>query len=94
MLAGTGTYRRVLGLPGVAALTAVGFAARIPLTATSLVLTLHVALGLERGFAAAGAVGGAVLLGTALGAPLLGRLVDRFGLRPVLLLSAVTVVAF
>ena len=81
------TYRAVLALPGVGALFAVGFAARLPLTATAVVLTLHVAVDLDRGFAAAGLVGGAITAGTALGAPLLGRLVDRRGLRPVLVLS-------
>ena len=89
-----GTYREVLALPGVGRLYAVGFAARLPLTATSVVLTLHVAVGLDRGFAAAGLVGGAITAGTALGAPLLGRLVDRFALRPVLLLCGLTEATF
>lgn len=81
---GVATYRRVLGLPGLAALTGVGFAARLPVTATGLVLTLHVVLELGRGFTAAGAVGGAVTAGMAVGAPMLGRWIDRSGLRPVL----------
>ena len=88
------TYREVLAQPGLRGLYAVGFAARLPLTATGVVLTLYVAVGLDRGFAAAGVVGGAVTLGTALGAPLLGRLIDRFGLRPVLALSGTTEVVF
>ncbi|MFC5060993.1 MFS transporter [Actinomycetospora atypica] len=88
------TYREVLAQPGLRALYAVGFAARLPLTATGVVLTLHVAVGLDRGFAAAGIVGGAVTLGTSLGAPLLGRLIDRFGLRPVLALSGTAEVVF
>src|SRR3954470_15708988 len=81
---GLATYQAVLRLPGLTPLAAVGFAARLPVTATGVVLTLHVALGLDRGFAAAGLVGGAVTAGVALGAPLLGRLIDRRGLRPVL----------
>jgi hypothetical protein len=81
---GLATYREVLRLPGLAPLSVVGFAARLPVTATGVVLTLHVAVGLDRGFAAAGLVGGAVTAGIALGSPLLGRLIDRRGLRPVL----------
>lgn len=88
------TYRTVLGLPGLAALSGVGFAARLPVTATGVFLTLHVAVGLDRGFAAAGLVGGAVTAGVALGAPLLGRLIDHRGLRPVLALCAVVQAAF
>ncbi|GAA4833808.1 MFS transporter [Actinomycetospora corticicola] len=87
-------YREVLAQPGLRALYAVGFAARLPLTATGVVLTLHVAVGLDRGFAAAGLVGGAVTFGTVLGAPLLGRLIDRVGLRPVLLLCGLSEAVF
>jgi MFS family permease len=92
--AAAATYREVLAQPGLRGLYTVGFAARLPLTATGVVLTLYVAVGLDRGFAAAGVVGGAVTLGTALGAPLLGRLIDRFGLRPVLALSGTAEVVF
>lgn len=88
------TYREVLALPGLGALFAVGFAARLPLTATAVVLTLHVAVGLDRGFAAAGLVGGAITAGIAVGAPLLGRLVDRRGLRPVLVLCGASEAVF
>ncbi|MCD2186759.1 MFS transporter [Actinomycetospora soli] len=90
----TTAYRDVLARPGLRALYAVGFGARLPLTATGVVLTLHVAVGLDRGFAAAGLVGGAVTFGTVLGAPLLGRLIDRVGLRPVLLLCGVSEAVF
>ncbi|MHC1562645.1 MFS transporter [Actinomycetospora sp. C-140] len=88
------TYRAVLRLPGLAALSGIGFAARLPVTAVGVFLTLHVAVGLDRGFAAAGLVGGAVTAGIALGAPLLGRLIDHRGLRPVLLLCAVAQTVF
>lgn len=92
--AAAATYREVLALPGIGALSAVGFAARLPLTATAVVLTLHVAVGLDRGFAAAGLVGGAVTAGIALGAPLLGRMIDRHGLRPVLLVCGAAEATF
>ncbi|QKV90704.1 MFS transporter [Streptomyces sp. NA02950] len=80
------SYGEVLALPSIRALYGVAFAARLPLTATSVVLTLHVAVGHGRGFAVAGMVGGAFAGGMAVGAPGLGRMVDHFGLRPVLAL--------
>lgn len=91
---GLATYREVLRLPGLAPLSVVGFAARLPVTATGVVLTLHVAITLDRGFAAAGLVGGAVTAGVALGAPLVGRLIDRHGLRPVLALCGAVQAGF
>ncbi len=81
------SYRAVLGLPGVAALTGIAFLARIPATAAAIVLTLHVVLTLDGGYAGAGLVGAAATVGMAAGAPLLGRLVDRRGLRPMLVLT-------
>ncbi len=86
---GLAAYRSVLGLPGVGRLSAVAFLARIPATATGIVLTLHVVLSLREGYAAAGVVGAAGTIGMAVGSPLLGRLIDRRGLRPVLALTGV-----
>lgn len=83
-------YRRVLALPGVRPLIALALLARVPVTAVGVTLTLHVVLDLHHGYGAAGLVGAASTVGTALGAPLLGRLVDRRGLR---LMLAVTTVA-
>jgi MFS family permease len=80
-------YRRALALPGVRSLLLVSVLARIPVTATSVALTLYVVLGLGRGYAAAGLVGTAITVGSALGAPLVGRLIDRRGLRPALALT-------
>jgi predicted MFS family arabinose efflux permease len=77
-------YREALALPGVARLLALSVLARMPNTAAGVSLTLYVVLELERGYAAAGLVGTALTVGAALGAPVLGRLVDRHGLRPVL----------
>lgn len=59
------------------------FFARLPMTMTSVLLTLYVVTVLGRGYGAAGLVGAGVTLGMALGAPLLGRALDRYGLRPV-----------
>jgi MFS family permease len=78
---GFAAYRAVLSLPGVGALTAVSFLARVPASAAAITLTLHVVLTLGHGYAAAGLVATAATVGMALGAPLLGRLVDQRGLR-------------
>lgn len=51
--------------------------------------TLTLVTSVTGSFAAAGAAAGAVGIGSALGAPVLGSLADRRGQRPVLLLSAV-----
>ena len=88
------SYRAVLATPGVRALTAVGFLARVPATASMITLTLHVVLTLRLGYGPAGLVAAAFTVGTALGAPLLGRLVDRRGLRFVLALTLVAEGAF
>jgi predicted MFS family arabinose efflux permease len=82
-------YRQALALPGIRSLLVVAILARVPVMAATITLTLHVVLELGRGYAAAGLVGAALTVGTAVGAPWLGRLVDRRGLRPVLALTTV-----
>ncbi|MGW0435438.1 MFS transporter [Micromonospora sp. NPDC003197] len=82
-------YRQALALPGVRSLLLVSSLARIPLTATSIVLTLYVVTDLGQVYAAAGMVGAAMTIGMAIGQPLLGRLIDRRGLRPALLLATI-----
>jgi MFS family permease len=89
-----GAYRETLAQPGLKSLLATATLARIPITAGSLVLTLHVVTDLGRGYGAAGLVGTAFTVGGSLGAPLLGRLVDRRGLRPVLALTTAAEVLF
>jgi MFS family permease len=86
---GTAGYRAVLALPGVGPLTAVALVARIPPTAAAVVLTLHVVLDLGLGYGAAGLVAAAATTGSAIGAPLLGRVIDRRGLRLVVVLTTV-----
>ncbi|GIF45567.1 putative MFS family arabinose efflux permease [Asanoa ferruginea] len=82
-------YRAVLRLPGVRPLLIVAILARVPSVAAGVTLTLHVVFELHRGYFAAGLVGTASTVGAAIGAPLLGRLVDRRGLRPVLAICTI-----
>ena len=87
-------YRETLALPGLKSLLAVATLARMPIAAGAVVLTLHVVTDLGRGYGAAGLVGAAWTIGGSAGAPVLGRLVDRRGLRIVLLLTTVAEVLF
>jgi predicted MFS family arabinose efflux permease len=87
-------YREALALPGVRALLLVTLFARIPATAAGVTLTLHVVQDLGRGYAAAGLTGAATTIGAALGAPLLGRVTDRYGLRLVLVATTIVEAAF
>jgi len=76
-------YRKVLELPRVLPAILFMFVAGLPLTIMSLTLTLHVLTDLGRGYFEAGVVGTATALGFALGSPVLGRMIDKYGLRPV-----------
>nr|BFE62104.1 MFS transporter [Dactylosporangium thailandense] len=87
-------YRRVLALPGVRPLMMLALLARIPITAIGVTMTLHVAQDLHKGWGAAGLVGAALTVGTALGGPLNGRFVDRRGLRPMLVVTTVAEALF
>jgi MFS family permease len=82
-------YRRTLALPGVRTLLVLIFFARIPLSAAGMILTLHVAVGLSRGYGAAGLVGAAATFAIAAGAVVMGRIVDRYGLRPMIVITAI-----
>lgn len=61
--------------------------ARVPATAAGMTVAMHVLLALDRGYGAAGLVGALSTVGIALGSPLMGHLVDRRGLRAMLMLS-------
>ena len=80
-------YRPVLATPGARSLFLVGLIARLPATGRSIALTLHVVLDQHRGYGAAGLVGMAMTVGFAIGSPIAGRVMDRRGLRPVLLVT-------
>lgn len=90
----TAPYRRVLATPGARPLYALAMLARIPPAATGVALSLRVVLGLHGNFARSGLLATALALGMALGAPFLGRAVDRRGARPVLALTTVTQILF
>ncbi len=87
-------YRDTLALPGIPSLLAVATLARIPIAAGAVVLTLHVVTDLGRGYGAAGLIGAAFTIGGSVGAPVMGRLIDRRGLRLVLVLTTVAEVIF
>ncbi|KUL27280.1 MFS transporter [Actinoplanes awajinensis] len=87
-------YRETLALPKIPSLLVVATLARIPIAAAAVVLTLHVVTDLGRGYGAAGLVGAAATVGGSLGAPVMGRLIDRRGLRPVLVLTTIAEVIY
>jgi MFS family permease len=76
-------YRTVLSVPGCARVLATALIARLPQGMTSLGILLLVRSD-TGSYAAAGLAVGAYDFATAAGAPLVGRLVDRFGRRRVL----------
>jgi MFS family permease len=82
-------YRELLRIAPVRRLLIVGMIARFPHSAAGVLLTLHVVLTLERGYAAAGAVAALVTIGIAAGAPWRGRRIDRVGLRAALIPSVI-----
>jgi len=80
-------YRRIFATPHVLPLTIASVVARLQvgMTGVAFVIYVHDRTG---SFGAAGAVAGAGTIGLALTAPVLGRLVDRRGPRPVLVPAA------
>ncbi len=87
-------FKHVLMLPRVRPLALLMFFARMPPAATGVILTLHVAVTLNKGYGAAGLVGAAGTVGMGLGAPLMGRLIDERGLRAMLAISVTASAAF
>lgn len=87
-------YRDTLALPGIRSLLAVATLARMPIAAGAVTLTLHVVTDLHRGYGAAGLIGAAFTVGSSVGAPIMGRFIDRRGLRPALVLTTVAEVTF
>jgi MFS family permease len=78
----------------MAPLLGISLLARIAITADVMALTMYVVLGLHMSYAAAGGAAAALTVGIALGAPLLGRMIDRRGPRTVLLATVAFQVVF
>ncbi|WP_208765171.1 MFS transporter [Streptomyces albidochromogenes] len=87
-------YQRILAVPGMAPLLGVSFLARTAVTAAVMALTMYVVLGLDMSYVAAGGAAAALTTGLALGGPLLGRVIDRRGLRTVLLATVLVQAVF
>jgi predicted MFS family arabinose efflux permease len=83
-------YRELLAVEPIRRLLVVGMIARIPHSAAGMLLTLHIVLTLEQGYAAAGTAAAVMTVGIALGAPWRGRRVDTVGLRRALIPSVVS----
>jgi MFS family permease len=81
-----GVYARILRTPGVAAIVAATIVGRLPIGISGLAILLYVQQ-VSGSFAAAGACAGALALGSALGAPFQGRLIDWRGERALLPLA-------
>ena len=84
--------RQPLLHPNVAGVHVLSIVARVPLAMLSIGVLVH-ALHLTGSFAAAGVVSGAYAGALGVGAPLLGRIVDRRGQTAVLLAAAGTCMA-
>lgn len=87
-------YRRLLAVPGIPRLMLLALVVRIPVTAINVTIPLHVVNGLGHGYTAAGAVAASFTVGNAIGSPLVGRLIDRWGLRPTLIASGTVQAVF
>jgi MFS family permease len=81
-------YAGILRAPGVAGIVAATLLGRLPIGISGLATLLYVR-EVSGSFAAAGACAGALALGSAAGAPLQGRLVDRRGERVLMPLACV-----
>jgi predicted MFS family arabinose efflux permease len=82
-------YRDVLAIPAIRTAVVIGFLARLPLFGAGVVVTLHVVRSLERSYTEAGLATAVLVLAIAVSGPWRGRLLDRYGLRRVLIPSIV-----
>ena len=82
-------YRRVLASRAIRQALLLGLLVRMPIFAGGVVLTLHVVSTLQRSYGAAGLVSAAATIAIAISGPWRGRLLDRLGLRRVVVPSIV-----
>ncbi|MCP2326850.1 MFS family permease [Hamadaea flava] len=80
-------YRHVLALPGVRPILLLGLIARIPMTAIGISFTLHTVLTLHHSYGAAGLVTTVYTIAAAVSSPLMGRMLDRGGVRRVMAIT-------
>jgi MFS family permease len=80
-------YARILRTPGVAVIVFATLIGRMPIGISGLAILLFVR-DVTGSFASAGLCAGALALGSAIGAPLQGRLIDRRGVRMLLPLAS------
>ena len=81
-------YAHILRRPGIALIVAATLLGRLPIGISGLAILLYVE-DVTGSFASAGLASGALALGSAAGAPLQGRLVDRRGVEMLLPLAVV-----
>lgn len=93
MLTAGSRYRRVLTRAALRRAVVLGFLVRLPIFAGGVVLTVHVVSTLHRSYAAAGLVSAAATVAIAISGPWRGRLLDRMGLRRVVVPSIVVAAA-
>jgi MFS family permease len=82
-------YRDLFGVPAVRATITSSIAGRMPIGIAGLAILLFVQ-GRSSSFSVAGTASAVYVLGLGIVAPVLGRLIDRVGPRPVLTVCAVT----
>ena len=82
-------YRDILAIPAIRTAITVGFLVRLPFFGAGIVVTLHVVRTLERSYTEAGLASAVLVLAIAVSGPWRGRLLDRWGLRRVLVPSIV-----
>lgn len=82
-------YWQILSQPKIATLLVIGMVARLPHSALSMLLLLHLVLNLDQDWTTAGLATALMTIGIAIGAPWRGSRVDTWGLRRALLPSVI-----
>lgn len=82
-------YWQILRQPQIASLLVIGMIARLPHSALSMLLLLHLVTNLGQSWVQAGLVTALMTLGIAIGAPWRGARVDTWGLRRALIPSVI-----
>ncbi|HJX78386.1 MFS transporter [Glutamicibacter sp.] len=80
-------YWQILRQPQISSLLVIGMIARLPHSALSMLLLLHLVTNLDQSWVSAGLVTALMTLGIAIGAPWRGARVDAWGLRRALIPS-------